>query len=73
MAFVGLTLRPEYYRQSALEFLRQANTTSDPRSKAVFIDMAVAWRRLAVYVESTRHRPCAHHLALVPEKTKQSA
>jgi hypothetical protein len=44
---VRLTLRPEYYRQNALEFLRQANTTSDPRSKAMLIDMAVACRRLA--------------------------
>jgi hypothetical protein len=69
---VGLTLRPEYYRQSALELLRQANTTSDPRSKAMFIDMAVAWRRLADHVESIRHRPYAHHLALVPDGTSKA-
>jgi hypothetical protein len=55
----GVTLRPEYYRQNALEFLRQANITSDPRSKAMFIDMAVAWRRLADHVESIRCRPYA--------------
>ena len=65
-------MRPEYYRQSALEFLRQANTTSDPRSKAVLIDMAVAWRNLADHVDSIRHRPYAHHLALMSDRAKQS-
>jgi len=58
---VGLTLRPEYYRRNALELLRLANTASDPRSKAMLIDMVVAWRRLAEHVESIRHRPYAHH------------
>jgi hypothetical protein len=57
VGLVGLTLRPEYYRQNALEFLRQAKTMSDPRSKAMLIDIAVAWRRVEDQVESISHRP----------------
>ncbi len=41
-----------------------ANTTSDPRSKAMLIDMALAWRRLADQAESFRSRSYAH-LAMV--------
>jgi hypothetical protein len=61
----GFPLRFEDYRQNARECLRVANSTSDPRSKAVLIDMAVPWRNLADKVESIRHRPYAHHLALI--------
>jgi hypothetical protein len=66
-------LRPEYYRRNALEFLRQANTTSDPHSKAMLIDMAVAWRRFADHVESIHLRPYAHHRTLVSDSIKRSA
>jgi hypothetical protein len=69
---VGVRLRPEYYRRNALEILRQANTTSDPRSKAILIDMAVAWSRLADHVESIHLRPYAHPLTLVSDSTKRS-
>ncbi len=43
--------RPDYYRQYALECLRLANDTNEPSTKAVLIDMAQAWIRLA-----ERHR-----------------
>jgi len=39
--------RPDYYRQYALECLRLANDTNEPSTKAVLIDMAQAWIRLA--------------------------
>jgi len=52
----GLTLRPEYYRQNARDCLRLANTTSDPRSKVMLIDMALAWRGLADRAASIRRQ-----------------
>jgi hypothetical protein len=73
VGLVGLTLRSGYYRQNALELLRLWNTTLDPRAKAMFIDMAVAWRRVAYHVDSIRHRPNAHLPTLVPDRTRQSA
>ncbi len=39
--------KPDYYRQYALECLRLANDTNEPSTKAVLIDMAQAWIRLA--------------------------
>jgi hypothetical protein len=39
--------KPDYYRQYALECLRLANDTNEPGTKAVLIDMAQAWIRLA--------------------------
>ena len=39
--------KPDYYRQYALECLRLANDTNEPSTKAVLIDMAQAWLKLA--------------------------
>jgi hypothetical protein len=56
-------LRSEYYRRNALDCLRLANTTSDLHSKAMLIDMAQAWGKLAQQAESFRNGPY-RHLAL---------
>ena len=72
VGLVGLMLRPEYYRQNALDCLRQATTTSDPHCKAVLLDMAIAWRRLANQTESFRGRSCTH-LALVSDRTTRES
>jgi hypothetical protein len=56
----GLTLRSEYYRRNALDCLRLANTTSDVHSKAMLIDMAQAWGKLAEQAESFHSRPYRH-------------
>ena len=39
--------KPDYYRQHAHECLRLAGETQEPGTKAVLIDMAQAWIRLA--------------------------
>jgi hypothetical protein len=39
--------KSDYYRQYALECLRLANDTNEPSTKAVLIDMAQAWIKLA--------------------------
>jgi len=59
-----LPLRFEYYRENARECLRLANTTSDPRSKATLVDMALAWRRLADQAETFCSQSHTH-LALI--------
>jgi hypothetical protein len=40
-------MRSDHYRQYALECLRFAEAMHDPRTRAVLIDMAQAWIRLA--------------------------
>jgi hypothetical protein len=40
-------MRPQYYRQYSFECLQLANTTSDPGTKTVLVDMAKAWMKLA--------------------------
>lgn len=47
--------RPDYYRQYAQECLRLANETHEPSTKAVLIDMAQVWIRLAE--QAQRNRP----------------
>ncbi len=64
-----MTLRFEYYRQNARDCLMLANTTSDPRSKAMLIDMALAWKRLADQAESFRSRSRAHLAPVFDGKT----
>jgi hypothetical protein len=39
--------KPDHYRQYALECLRLASDTHESSTKAVLIDMAQAWIRLA--------------------------
>lgn len=46
--------KPDYYRQYALECLRLANDTHEPSMKAVLIDMAQAWIRLAEQAHRNR-------------------
>ena len=46
--------KPDYYRQHALECLRLANDTHEPSMKAVLIDMAQAWIRLAEQAHRNR-------------------
>ena len=46
--------KPDYYRQYALECLRLANDTHEPSTKAVLIDMAQAWIRLAEQAQRNR-------------------
>lgn len=46
--------KPDYYRQYALECLRLANNTHEPSTKAVLIDMAQAWIRLAEQAHRNR-------------------
>ncbi len=38
---------PDRYRQNAIDCLRLANETRDPGAKAVLLDMAQSWVRLA--------------------------
>ena len=52
-------MRSDYYRQYAQDCLRLANDTSDPSCKAVLLDMAMAWMRLAELVVSLYRRPYA--------------
>ena len=53
--------RPDYYREYALECLRLANHTNEPSTKAVLIDMAQAWIKLA----GQAHRNRRIHLVYV--------
>jgi hypothetical protein len=45
--------KPDYYRQHALECLRLANT-NESSTKAVLIDMAQAWIKLAEQAQKNR-------------------
>ena len=61
-------MRPQYYEQYSSDCLRLANTTSDPAIKAVLVDMAQAWLKLAEQANSLpgkRYR----HLTLVSDNT----
>lgn len=46
--------KPDCYRQYALECLRLANDTNEPSTKAVLIDMAQAWIKLADRAQKNR-------------------
>jgi hypothetical protein len=46
--------RPDYYRQHAQECLRLANETLESSTKAVLIDMAQAWIKLADQAQRNR-------------------
>src|SRR3954453_7765387 len=47
--------RPDYYRQYALECFRLANDSTEPSNKAVLIDKAQGWGKLAE--QPQRNRP----------------
>jgi hypothetical protein len=57
-------MSPEHYRQCALECIEQANGVSAPKAKAMLIEMAETWLKLAHQAEALRQRPYAHHLTL---------
>jgi hypothetical protein len=64
-------MRPDHYRQYAFDCLRLANATSDLKIKAVLVDMAHAWRKLA---EQAHAIPRNYgHLTLVSDRTKEMA
>jgi hypothetical protein len=48
-----------------------ASGVSAPKSKAMLLEMAQDWLKLADQAESLRHRPYAPHL--LPDRIKQSA
>jgi hypothetical protein len=65
-------MRPQYYRQYSFDCLQLANTTSNPETKAVLVDMAQAWLRLADQARSFRRKNYGH-LTLVSDTTQQTA
>ncbi len=62
---------PEHYRQCALKCIKEANAVSAPKAKAMFLEMAQTWLKLAEQAEAFRNRPYARHLML--DGLKQSA
>jgi hypothetical protein len=65
-------MRRQYYREYAFECLRLANTSSEPETKTVLVDMAQAWLRLAEQAHSL-HRKQYGHLTLVSDTTMEIA
>jgi hypothetical protein len=62
-------MRPQYYRQYSFDCLQLANTSSNPETKAVLVDMAQAWMKLAE--QATSFHPKSYgHLTLVSDRTK---
>ncbi len=66
-------MRPQYYRQYSSDCLRLANTTSDPDIKAVLVDMAQAWLKLAEQAASFHSQKRYGHLTLVSDRTIEIA
>jgi hypothetical protein len=64
-------MRLQYYRQYSFDCLQLANTTSDPDTKTVLVDMARAWLKMAEQASSFR-RTNYGHLRLVSDRTQQS-
>jgi hypothetical protein len=59
-------MRPQDHRQYSFDCLRLANTTSEPNTKAVLVDMARAWLKLAE--QGTSFHPKTYgHLTLVSD------
>jgi hypothetical protein len=66
-------MRPQYYRQCSFDCLQLANTTSNPETKAVLVDMAQAWLKLAEQAASFHSQKRYGHLTLVSDTTQQTA
>ena len=66
-------MRPQYYEQYSSDCLRLANTTSDLDIKAVLVDMAQAWLKLAEQVASFHGQKRYGHLTLVSDRTMEIA
>jgi hypothetical protein len=64
-------MRPQFYRQYSLDCLRLANTTSEPDTKAVLVDMAQAWLKLAEQAASFHSQKRYGHLTLVSDRTME--
>ena len=62
---------PEHYRQCALACIKEANSVSSLTVKAMFLEMAQTWLKLAEQADAFRNRPYARHLML--DGLKQSA
>jgi hypothetical protein len=62
-------MRPQLYPQYSFDCLQLANTTSDPETKAVLVDMAQAWMKLAEQANSIRRG--YGHLTLVSDRSKE--
>ena len=59
-------MRPEHYLQYALDCHQLSAADSDPATKAVLIDMASVWLKLADQAHSIGHQNCGRPL---PVKT----
>jgi hypothetical protein len=66
-------MRPQYYQQYSSDCLRLANTTLDPDTKAVLVDMAQAWLKLAEQANSLHSQKRYGHLTLVSDRTMEIA
>jgi hypothetical protein len=66
-------MRPQYYQQYSTDCLRLATTTSEPDTKAVLVDMARAWLKLAEQAASFHRRKRYGHLTLVSDRTMEIA
>ena len=66
-------MRPQFYRQYSFDCLRLANTTSDPDTRSVLVDMAQAWLKLAEQVASFHGQKRYGHLTLVSDRTMEIA
>jgi hypothetical protein len=66
-------MRPQNYRQYSFDCLQLANTTSDQNTKAVLVDMAHAWLKLAQQANSFHSQKRYGHLTLVSDRTKEIA
>jgi len=62
---------PEHYRQCALACIKEANSVSSLTVKAMFLEMAQTWLKLAEQADAFRNRPYARHLTL--DSLKRSA
>lgn len=63
---MGHPMRPEHYLQYALDCHQLSAADSDPATKAVLIDMASVWLKLADQAHSIDHQNCGRPL---PVKT----
>jgi hypothetical protein len=66
-------MRADRYRQYSFDFFALANKGSNPRHRALMLDMSQAWMKLADQADSLRHRPYAHHLTLVSDRSTDVA
>ena len=66
-------MRPQFYRQYSFDCLRLANTTSDPDTRSVLVDMAQAWLKLAEQANSLPGKRYRHLILVSDNTTKEIA